>query len=99
MNPDEIAVGAGELVELRLLANPEDAQGHDTHQKNDQTRRKSGENVPQIALRVDAVVGGDAKIEHEQGHGEREDAFAESGQALDALAGNTVVEEVHPRRV
>jgi hypothetical protein len=31
MNPREVAIGAGELIELRLLANPEDAIGHYAH--------------------------------------------------------------------
>lgn len=34
MNPGQVAVGAGEVVELGLLANPEDAEGHDAHQED-----------------------------------------------------------------
>ena len=33
VNPGKIAVGAGEIVELSLLADPEDAIGHYAHQK------------------------------------------------------------------
>ena len=39
VNPGEIAVGAGEVVELGLLADPEDAVGHDAHEENEQARR------------------------------------------------------------
>jgi hypothetical protein len=28
VNPGEIAIGAGEVIQLRLLADPEDAEGH-----------------------------------------------------------------------
>ncbi len=39
VDPGEIAVGAGEVVELGLLADPEDAVGHDAHEKDDYARR------------------------------------------------------------
>jgi hypothetical protein len=31
VNPGEIAVGAGKMIELRLLADPEDAKRHHAH--------------------------------------------------------------------
>jgi hypothetical protein len=95
VNPGEIAVGAGELVELRLLTDPEDTVGHYTHQKNDKTRRKGDEGAPEIVLGVNGFGGGDTEIEREQRHGHGENAVAESGEAFDALSGNTVVEGVH----
>ena len=39
VNPGQIAVGAGEVVELSLLADPEDAEGHDAHQEDYEARR------------------------------------------------------------
>ena len=58
--------------------------------------RRRGESttqgVPEIALGVDGFGGGDAKIEHEQGHGHGEDAVAEGGQAFDTFSCNAVVE-------
>jgi len=99
VNPGEIAVGAGELIELRLLADPEDANGHYAHQKEKQPGRECDQHVPQIALGVHRVVGGNAEIEHEQCHGHGEDAVAEGGQAFDALSGNAVVKRVHPTTV
>jgi hypothetical protein len=38
MNPGEIPVRAGEVIELRLLADPEDAESHHAHQKNQEPR-------------------------------------------------------------
>ena len=84
-----------EVVELGLLADPEDAVGHDAHGIDDQAGGEYDEGVLEIALRVYGFDGGDAEIEHEQGHGDGEDAVAEGGEAFDALSGNTVVEGVH----
>jgi hypothetical protein len=49
------------------------------------------ERVQEVAFGVDRFGGGDAEVEDEQRHGHAEDAVAESGQALDALAGVLVV--------
>src|ERR1700756_3056214 len=46
MNPGEIAVGAIEVVELGLLADPEDTKRHHAHQKNHQPRREGKQDVP-----------------------------------------------------
>lgn len=99
VNPGEIAVGASEIVYLSLLADPEDAVGHDAHEKDDEARRKDDERAAEVVLGVDGLGGGDAEVENEQGHGDGEDAVAESGDALDVLTGNTVVERVHPKEV
>ena len=40
MNPGEVAVGAGEVVELSLLADPENSVGHDAHKEDEQARRE-----------------------------------------------------------
>src|SRR5579863_6892436 len=95
VNPGEIAVGAGEVVELGLLSDPEDAVGHDAHQKNEQSRREADQRVPEIVLGVDGLGGGDAQVENEQGHGDGEETVAEGGDAVHILSGNAVVEGVH----
>jgi hypothetical protein len=97
VNPCQIAVGAGEVVELGLLADPEDAVGHDAHQEDEQARGECDERAAKVVLGVDGFGRGDTKVETEQGHGDGEDAVAERRDALDALTGNTVVERVHPR--
>ena len=95
VDPGQIAVGAGEIVELGLLADPEDAVGHDAHHENDEAWRENNESMAEVVLGVDSFGGGDAKVEHEQGHGNGEDSVAESGDAFDALACNAVVEGWH----
>src|ERR1700678_659157 len=98
-DPGEIAVGAGEVVELGLLADPEEAVGHNAHQKNQQARGERDERAAEVVPGVDGFGGGNAKVEDEQGHGAGEDSVAERGDAFDALSGNAVVESVHPTEV
>ena len=95
MNPGEIAVGASEVVELGLLADPEDAVGHDAHQEYDKARGEGDQGVPEIVLGMDGFGSGNAEVEHEQGHGDGEEAVTEGGEAFDALSGNAVVQGVH----
>ncbi len=97
VDPGEIAVGAGEVVELSLLADPEDAVGHDAHEEDEQARGECDERAAKVGFGVNGFGGGDAEVEDEQGHGDGEDAVTEGGDAVDALTGNTVVERVHPR--
>ena len=42
-----------------------------------------------------AFAGGNTEVEDEQCHGDGEDAVTESGETLDTLSGNTVVERWH----
>lgn len=95
MNPGEIAVGTGKVVELGLLADSEDAKGHHAHQEDQQAWRERNQRVPKIALGVDRFGSRHAQVEHEQGHGHREDAVAEGCETLHALSGNTVVKGWH----
>ena len=95
VDPGEIAVGAGEIVELSLLADPEDAVGHDAHQEDDEARRENNESVAEVVFGVDCFGGGDAEIEDKQGHGDGEDSVAEGGDAFHTLSCNTVVERWH----
>jgi hypothetical protein len=97
VDPGEIAVGAGEVVELRLLPDPEDPVGHDAHQKDKQARGEREQQAAEIVLGVDGFGGGDAQVEDQQRHGDGEDAVAEGGDALHTLPCNAVVEGTHPR--
>ena len=99
VDPGEVAVGAGEVVELGLLADPEDAVGHDGHQKNQQARGERDEDAAEVMLGVYGFGRGDAEVEDEQGHGDGKDSVAESGDAFNALSGNAVVERAHPTEV
>lgn len=91
MDPCQIAIGAGEVIQLRLLAHPKDAIGHHAHEKNDETRRQHHQCMPQVALGVDRLAGRYTQVEHQQRHGDRENAVAQGRQALHALPGNAVV--------
>ncbi len=95
VDPGEVAVGAGEIVELSLLAHPEDAVGHDAHEKDDETRRECEKDAAEIVFGVDGFGGGDAEVEDEQGHGDGEYAIAEGGDAFDALSCNAVIQGRH----
>lgn len=95
MNPGQIAVGAGKVIELRLLSDPENAVGHHAHQKNDEARQERNQRMPEIALGMNGFAGGHTQIENEQGHRYREDSVAQRCKAFYALSGNTVVEGWH----
>jgi hypothetical protein len=97
VNPGQIAVGAGKVVKLGLLADPEDAVSHDAHQEDEQARGERDERTAEVVLRVNRSGRGHAKVENQQGHGYGEDAVAERGEAVDVLTSNAVVERVHPR--
>jgi hypothetical protein len=83
------------MIELGLLTDPEDAEGHHAHQKNEQAGRKRKQQMPEIVFRVHGFAGRDPKVEHEQRHCYGEDSVAQRGQAVDILSGNTVVERRH----
>jgi hypothetical protein len=67
MNLGEISVGTSQLVQLRLLTDPENCQGH-AHKKNERAWRRRDQNAPEITLGMSSIIGGDTKIEHEQRH-------------------------------
>jgi hypothetical protein len=49
------------------------------------------EALPEVVLAMYGFQRGHAQIEHQQGHGEGEDAVAECRKALHTLPGNAVV--------
>ena len=63
VNPGEPDVGSGEVVELSLLADPENAVGHDTHKVDEQARGQRDEDVAEVVLGVNGFGGGDAEVE------------------------------------
>ena len=97
VDPGEIAVGAREVVELGLLADPEDAIGHDAHEEYEQARRERDQQAAKVVFRVNSFGGGDAEVEDQERHSDGEDAVAEGGDALHTLTCNAVVQGVHPR--
>ena len=97
MYPDEIAVGAGEVVELSLLPDPENPVGHDAHEENDEARRERDENAAKVVLGVNGLGRWYAKVEDQQGHRHGEDTVAQGCEAVDVLTCNTIVERMHPK--
>src|SRR5664279_509106 len=91
MDPGEAAVGAPQVIELGLLAYPENAQDHEAHHVHQQAGREAEKGVPEIMFAVDRFRSWGAKIECEQGHRDREDAVAQGGEALGAVARDPVV--------
>jgi len=79
------------MVELRLLANPENSQRQEAHKVGQQSRQKNPKRAPEIVFAVNGSGGGKAKVQNHQRHGDGENAVAERGQALDALTRNAVV--------
>jgi len=97
VDPDKIAVRAGEVVELSLLPNPENAISHNAHEKNNEARRERNEDTAKVVLGVNGLGRGDAKVEYEQSHRHGKDAVTQGSQTVDVLTCNTVVERMHPK--
>src|SRR5262252_1379024 len=53
MNPGKIAVGTGEVIELGLLADPEDAESHHAHEEDQEPRGKRQQNMAEVMFRMD----------------------------------------------
>lgn len=77
MNPREVAVAAAELVELGLLANPEDPQCQEAHQVSEQVRREP----PRSPATLVGKVSG-----HRLGPGRERPPLPGAGQDPDPLS-------------
>ncbi len=95
MNPGEVAVGAREVVELRLLPGPEDAESEEAHQIHDEARCQPGDRAAQRGLAVNAAGVGNADVENEERHRDGEEPVAQRGKTFEALARDPVVERAH----
>jgi hypothetical protein len=87
MDPGEPEVTAIQVVELRLLAIPEDAEGKKAHQVDEQPRPYDGGQAVQRALAVDDVQ----HVQDQQGHRDGKDAVGQRRQPLEAGAGEPVI--------
>src|SRR5438105_11710922 len=95
MNPRKTSVRAGEIVELGLLAYPENAQRQKAHHVHEQTRREQNQGVAQITLVVYGFSRRNSKIEYEQGHSDREHTITQRSKPLCALSRNLIVGYSH----
>ena len=95
MNPGQVARAFFQMIELRLLAGPEDAEGEKAHAIGDPLRAQSFERYQQFALAVHLRGRGNVHVQHQQRHGHGKDAVAQGGQAFEAASLNPVVKS-HP---
>jgi hypothetical protein len=95
VDPREAAVRAFDVVELGLLAHPENAERNEAHQVNEQLRKQMHEGAAQIGFTVNELFCRHMKFEEKQSHGHAEDAIAQRSEALDTLAGDLVVRDAH----
>jgi hypothetical protein len=95
MQPCEVAVRAFELVELRLLAEPEDAERQQAEQPGQKPRRGGRECVEEFGLGVNVRWLRRVKVEHQNGRRDGEETVAERRYAADLAAGQSVVVRLH----
>ena len=95
MQPREVAVGAGELAELGLLAEPEDAERHQGEQPRREPRRRGGERADERSLRADVGGVGRMEVEHQHSRREGENAVAQPRDPARLAAGQAVVVGLH----
>src|SRR6266699_6545881 len=107
MDPREIAIASREMVELRLLADPENTERQKTHDISEQARRKLDQSVPQNLLglnrpthpqrllAVNHSTHRDVQVEHKQSHRDGEDPVTQSCQSFETLPRNPVVNCAH----
>src|ERR1700677_5301897 len=87
MQPGEVAIRTGELAELRLLANPEDAQRQAAQEPWQESRRRGRKRVEEFSLRVDIGCFGRVKVEHQNRRRNGENAIAERRDTADLFTG------------
>src|SRR5438105_12538126 len=75
VQPGEIAIGGGEVVDLDLLCVPEDPEGQKTQQVGHQARTEREHRVPQVLLGSDRSRIGYMDLENDEGHRDREDTI------------------------
>jgi hypothetical protein len=91
MDPGEAYVRTFQMIQLRLLADPENAEGEKAHEIDEDIGSKAEQRVKEVAIAMDDFGGGQAEVDGEKGHGDGENAVTQSGEALHAVTGETVV--------
>jgi len=95
MDPGQVARALADVIELGLLARPEDAQGEEAHQVGHPLGAKSAKREQKIAFRTHLGGGGNVDVQHQQGHRHGEDAIAYRGQPVEVAALDAVIYIVH----
>jgi hypothetical protein len=94
MDPGKMAIASSEIVELSLLADPENAERQKTHQIGEEVRRKLDKSLPKFQIIGNWITNSthrNVKVEHKQRHRDGEDAVAQGCKSLQTLARDTVV--------
>src|SRR5437868_15001028 len=84
MEPGEIAIGGGEVVDLDLLRVPEDPERQEAQQVGHEPRTEREHRVPQVLLRSDRSRTGYVDLEHDEGHPDPEDTIGERPDPVNA---------------
>lgn len=84
-------ITARKVIQLRLLADPENTERHKAQKIGEQVRRELDQSRPQGALVAKLFYHWRMQVEDKQGHSDSEDAVAQRGKPFQTLAGNTVV--------
>jgi hypothetical protein len=98
MNPGQSPAGSRPVIELGLLADPQDAERVKARPVHDELGAERHQRVPHLLVAVNDLGSRYSQVEHHQGHGHREDPVTERRQAFHALAGYLVMESVHSGR-
>ena len=90
-----MTVGADEVVELCLLANPKNAERQKTHEIREQSRGERDQGALGVVVAVNGLRRRHAKVQHEQRHRDRENAVAQGGKSFYGLPRDLVVRGTH----
>lgn len=91
MNPSEITVADGYLIELRLLTDPKDPERQKAHQVHQNARQQCDDRQPQIALGVNGIDARNAQVQNQNCHSHGENAVAQRLEPGKIPAGNLIV--------
>jgi hypothetical protein len=91
----QVAVRAREVVELRLLADPEYAERQQAEEPRQEPVRRGRQGAEQFSLRVDIGWLGRAKVEHQHRGREGENAVAQRLDSADVAAREGIVMVLH----
>src|SRR6185295_18968664 len=90
VKPCEVAIGAVEMVEMRLLADPEYAERHEAEQICEKARPEAPDGRYQAGLGCDSFVSRDVDLHHDHRQRDREQTVAERSDSLDTGPCNSV---------
>src|SRR2546423_15383425 len=85
-----MAVTSREEVELRALAHPEDAEGHEAHRVDENIRPQSQQRLPEVSFGAACAQRWNRQAKHQQRHAHREDAIGNSRDTVEVRAGELI---------